>query len=62
MPVTTPVVDMVPTDVLLLLHTPPPGLQDNVVVAPTQTDKTPVILPGLGLTTIVADTEQLPMV
>jgi hypothetical protein len=56
-PVTIPVDEpMVATDVLLLLHVPPPVALDNVVVAPTQTDNVPVIAAGneFTVTTLVA--------
>ena len=63
MPVTTPVVDIVPTPGLPLLHTPivPGGaVAVNVVVWPTQIVVVPVIGEGFGLTTIVLDTEHPP--
>jgi hypothetical protein len=49
MPVTTPVVDIVPTAGVPLLHVPPPGVPVRVVVLPTHTVSVPVIV-GNGST------------
>jgi hypothetical protein len=47
-PVTIPVLPMVATAVLLLLHTPPVTAFANVIVAPVQTVEGPVIVPALS--------------
>lgn len=47
---TTPVPDTVASDVLLLLHVPPAGLEDNADVLPGHADAVPVIADGIGLT------------
>ena len=52
-PFTTPVVPMVATPVLLLLHTPPAVVLLKVVVDPWHTDATPVIAAGNGFTVTV---------
>lgn len=52
-PFTIPVaIPTVATEVVLLVHVPPPVLL-NVVVLPTQTLETPVIADGSELTVIV---------
>jgi hypothetical protein len=48
MPVTTPLVFIVPTDVVLLLHTPPLVEFDNVILPPTHTLFAPVIAETIG--------------
>ena len=55
-PVTTPVEEPTVALPLLALHVPPPGVEFNVVVKPTQTAKPlfAVILVGLGLIDTVA--------
>lgn len=54
MPVTTPVVlTTVATEVLLLLHVPPVVEFVRVVLAPSQTEKEPLIAAGSGFTTNV---------
>jgi hypothetical protein len=57
-PVTMPVVPTVATDVLLLLHVPPPE-PTSVVVAPTHTELVPVI-PGSGFTVTTAVAVHVP--
>ena len=52
-PVTTPVLLTVATDVLLLLHTPPPLALLRCVVAPGHTVSEPVIAAGAGFTIII---------
>jgi hypothetical protein len=49
-PVIVPVGLIVPTNGLLLLHTPPPVASVSVVVLSTHTDKAPAIAAGNGLT------------
>jgi hypothetical protein len=39
---------------LLLLHTPPPGVDDNITVEPTHTFDGPTIVLGSGFTVIIA--------
>ena len=46
--------EIVATVVVALLHVPPAGLLDNVVVSPTQTIVVPAILAGSGFTVNVA--------
>lgn len=46
MPVTIPVVPIVATALLLLLHEPPDNALPNVVVPPTHTFAVPVIVPA----------------
>lgn len=61
-PVTTPVVDTtLPSAGILLLHTPPAGVEFNVVVEPTHTanDGLAVILVGLALTVTTEVVKQL---
>ena len=57
-PVTTPVVEIVPAAVFPLLHVPPPVPSVNAVVSPTHTSKVPLIAPGNGFTVTVAVTIQ----
>ncbi len=52
-PETIPVLPTVATPVLPLTHEPPPGVEDNVVVAPTQTDIVPEIAAGAANTVTV---------
>ena len=60
MPVTTPAADIVPTEVLLLLHVPPPVGSVNGVVAPEQTVVVPEMAAGVELTvTVVVTVPQL---
>lgn len=47
MPVVAP---MIATEVLLLLHVPPAGLQLSTLLPPTQRTAVPKINPGLGRT------------
>ncbi len=49
-PATIPLVPIVATDVLLLLHVPPVDVVLSVVALPSQTDNVPVIEAGNGLT------------
>ena len=56
MPVTIPVVEIVPTIRLVLLHTPPPTVLVNVVVDPWHTVSVPLIADGTGLTVTVVVT------
>jgi hypothetical protein len=58
-PVTTPVVaTTVATDVLLLLHVPPPGVSPSGVVYPEHTVFVPVIAVGNGFTVNTALSKQ----
>ena len=57
-PFTAPVLPTVAIDVLLLLHVPPDGLEDNVVALPTHTFIVPVIDDGIGLTVNVVVVRQ----
>ena len=56
-PVTSPPEVTVATAVLVLLHAPPVGVHDSVVVAPVHTVVVPVIAPivPLTVTTLVAE-------
>ena len=49
-PVTTPLLPIVPTAVLLLLHVPPEVASESVVAELTQTEEAPKIEGGKGLT------------
>lgn len=62
-PVTTPLLFTVATDVLPLLHTPPPVVEDSDAVVPTQTVTAPagVIAEGNGLTKSVVPVVHVPM-
>ena len=53
-PVTTPVVDIVATAVLLLVHAPPPVVLLKVMLCPRHTVDEPVIVTGKPLT-VTAD-------
>ena len=57
-PVILPVVVIVPTPVVALLHAPPAGLLVNVLVCPVHIVAVPLILPATGalftVTTFVA--------
>ena len=54
-PVTIPVPGAtVASEVLLLVHVPPAGVEFKVVVSPTQIAVVPVKAVGVGLTTTVA--------
>ena len=55
-PVTTPVVLIVATEVLLLLHVPPAVASVKLVVNPIHTDAVPVMVAGKGLTVAVVVT------
>ena len=64
MPVTTPVLPIVATPELLLLHTPPALALLNVIVDASQTVVVPVIVPAFGngltvTTAVVLATPQL---
>jgi hypothetical protein len=59
MPVRMPEDEIVPTAVLLLLHEPPPGDEDNVVDAPEHTVAVPVIDEGAE-TTVTTVVERHP--
>ena len=52
-PVTIPVDDPMVALPLLLVHVPPAGVEFNVVVRPTHTLATPVMVVGLGFTVTV---------
>ena len=52
-PVTMPLAETIATAVLLLVHVPPEGVHESVVLAPTHTVAIPVIAEGLGNTVIV---------
>ena len=52
-PETLPVPFIVATEVLLLLHVPPPVASDNVIPNPTHTTPAPTIADGDGITVIV---------
>ena len=54
-PLTTPVVLMVATAGLLLLHTPPAVALDKVTVLPSHTVVVPVMVPADGLAFTVND-------
>ena len=61
MPDTTPEVELtlaVPD--ALLVHTPPVGEEDNVVVDPTHTVAVPDIVPGNAFTVTTLVTKQVP--
>ena len=49
-PDTLPETSTVATEILLLLHVPPPVASDNAVIAPAQTRGIPVMLAGNGFT------------
>ncbi len=49
MPETTPDELIVPTDVLLLLHVPPPVALLSVIVAVTHSTDAPVMVPAEGV-------------
>ena len=60
--VTAPLVPILATDVLLLLHVPPEGVQFSVVVEPWHKDAVPVIDPVEELTvTVVVYTAPVPL-
>lgn len=52
-PLNVPVVDIVPTAGLLLLHVPPGVLQDSTVVWPVHRLVVPVMGPGSGFMVMV---------
>lgn len=52
MPAVTPVVDIEPTAMALLLHVPPAGDAFNVVQEPTHIPIVPAMAPGLATTVI----------
>lgn len=60
-PVTTPVEDTVPTDVLLLLQVPPAGVDERVVVVPAQMLVLPVMADGMDTTVTIADDRHPPV-
>jgi hypothetical protein len=53
-PVTTPLVDTTATDGVRLLHAPPEGVDERLVVPPTHTWFTPEIVDGEGVTVTTA--------
>ena len=63
-PVTTPEDPTTVAFALLLVQTPPDGVEFNVVVAPTHTFVVPVMAVGLGLIVIVtvAGVEPQPLI
>jgi len=61
MPVTMPVVDILPAVVFVLLHVPPPVASLSEVVCPTHTDSVPDIVAGCVSTVTMVVTAQLPM-
>ena len=58
MPDTTPVAEIEPSAILLLLHVPPAGVLFSEVVSPKQTLVVPVIAVGNALTVTIVDTLQ----
>ena len=54
MPETTPVPEIVPTVVLLLIHVPPPAVLPNAVAAPAHTCSVPLIAEGAKFTVTTA--------
>ena len=61
-PDTTPDVELIlAVPVALLVHTPPVGDDDNVVVDPTQSVAVPDIAPGVVFTVTTAVTKQPPL-
>ena len=54
MPVTTPAAFTVATLVAVVLHIPPAAVSDSVILAPTQTDEGPEIVPAEGVANTVS--------
>ena len=60
-PETIPVVPIVATPVLALVHVPPPVASASVVVAPVQTVRVPVMAAGVVLTVTILVAKQPPL-
>ena len=62
MPVSTPVVEMVPVAPVTLVHVPPVVASVSAVVSPLHTDSAPVIIAGCRSTVTIVVAAQLPIV